>query len=361
MDDEIYGERGVLAYDTTTDRVQCHVCGKWYRMLSGEHLQRHGLSAAAYRERYGIPHATRLESPRVTAVRRDNRRLTEERHLLPITDDTLYGERGVLAYDELMDRIQCHACGGWYHKLTSFHLKRHGLTINEYKELYGLNIGTALETPRITELRRRQVERTGAKDRLIPLEKGMGLGSGRSYPRRAQYLRTYHTPEMLQEMNRRRRRWSDDEMLAALRALQAEAGGILTRTYLDLRRAEHPDGHYPWSGAVVQRFGSWRRVCALLGQPYLTGRLPRPPGEGKRWSDEAIIEALRALEAELGRPLTGHALLKMRSGHKGAVGAFPSYKTVIDRFGSWRRVRALMDRRGTEHGAEDSQSEHDGD
>ena len=40
----------------------------------------------------------------------------------------------------------------WYHKLTSFHLKRHGLTIPEYKELYGLNVGTALETPRITAL-----------------------------------------------------------------------------------------------------------------------------------------------------------------------------------------------------------------
>ena len=38
-------------------------------------------------------------------------------------DGHLHGELGVLAYDELEDRIQCHACGGWYQKLESRHLR----------------------------------------------------------------------------------------------------------------------------------------------------------------------------------------------------------------------------------------------
>src|SRR5947209_6324170 len=103
-DDFLHGSRGVLAYDEVTDRVQCHACGGWYRMLSAEHLKRHGLTAAAYKERYGLV-GTALQSPRVTTLRLQTRRLTEERHTLPVAADALYGERGVLAYDELADRI----------------------------------------------------------------------------------------------------------------------------------------------------------------------------------------------------------------------------------------------------------------
>jgi len=32
-------------------------------------------------------------------------------HLM--TDDVIYGTRGVLAYDEAADCVQCHGCGGW--------------------------------------------------------------------------------------------------------------------------------------------------------------------------------------------------------------------------------------------------------
>jgi len=68
----------------------------------------------------------------------------------------LHGEIGVLAYDEVADRIQCHVCGRWLHKIESRHLALHNLTIPLYKELCGLNATMPLEAPRITELRRRK-------------------------------------------------------------------------------------------------------------------------------------------------------------------------------------------------------------
>jgi len=104
----------------------------------------------------------------VAAPRRARTRVAREER----RDDVPYGEFGVLAYDDLADRIQCHACGRWFEKLTSFHLKRHGLTIANYKERYGLNATTALETPRITALRRRQNAETQAHHHLIPAAKG---------------------------------------------------------------------------------------------------------------------------------------------------------------------------------------------
>lgn len=59
-------------------------------------------------------------------------------------------------------------------------------------------------------------------------------------------------------------------MLDDLRALKAACGGILTAT--DVRRhgagTKGKPGAVPSYRTVYLRFGSWRRICELLGQPY---------------------------------------------------------------------------------------------
>ncbi len=332
---------GVLAHDPATERVLCHVCGNWFGRLTSHHLKSHGLTAASYKRYYGLPQTTALEAPGVGARRRLQRQRTKPNTLLPIDDDTLFGERGVLAYDEALDRIQCHACGRWFQKITAHHLKLHGLTIAGYKERYGLNIGTALETPRITDLRRRQAEQRMAKGLFVPSSKGLPrAGSTRGYRRRAQYIKTYHTPEALKEMGRLRRRWTDKKMLEALRAAQAEAGGVLTRRYLDTHRTSER-GALPSASAVVKRFGSWQRVCEVLGQPYRTTPLPRPPGALRRWSDNEILARLRELQAECGGMVYPIDLQRGSAG-PGKKGAYPSHTLVVRRFGSWRKVCELL-------------------
>lgn len=112
-----------------------------------------------------------------------------------------------------------------------------------------------------------------------------------------------------------------------------------------LRRPCGGRGLRPSAGAVIKRFGSWQRVCALLGQPVLTKARPKAPGEGQRWTDEAILESLLELRRQAGGVLSAQAFALLRSGHKGKVGTFPSYKTVLARFGSWARVIELLDQR----------------
>jgi len=47
---------GELAYDADCDRVQCHLCGKWFRHVGGAHLRRaHGWTLADYREAFRLP------------------------------------------------------------------------------------------------------------------------------------------------------------------------------------------------------------------------------------------------------------------------------------------------------------------
>lgn len=249
----------------------------------------------------------------------------------------LYGERGVVAYDELADRIQCHVCGTWFQKLTSFHLRTHTLTIPLYKELCGLNEKTALETPRLTRLRRAYAARYDAGQHLVRPPKGRAPSAGRRYPRRAQYVREHATPEKLAERARAARAWGDEEMLAALRRLQAEVGGYLRTSHLKARRGEG----YPSEAAVRARFGSWAAVCDLLGQPRSSAGPAWDRKSTPAWTDEEIVAWLCALRRECGGRLTAARLRRHRSGGRQRV--FPSYETIYNRFGSWAHVCRLMD------------------
>jgi predicted transcriptional regulator len=268
---------------------------------------------------------------------------TEPPRFQPPGDAPLYGEVGVLAYDEVADRMQCHACGRFFHKLTAGHLARHRLSIAGYKELYGLNMGTALETPRITELRRQNVARHGLERNLVPAPPGHPrLGLTQGHAPCAESLRKHHTPEALHARRLHQRRWTDEDMLTALRDLQAERGGVLTCA--DLAGTCPPGGpRRPGLSAVVQRFGSWQQVCELLGQPYRPKRVVGEQlGVPRRWSDEAIIRQLRVLQERCGGVLTAADLERHADGHKGKPGEFPSAATVYQRIGPWPRVCVVL-------------------
>lgn len=70
-----FGQLGELAYDRDEDRVQCHLCGGWFRMLGSSHLRRtHGWTLAEYRETFhlpaGVPTCSRELSARQSACAR---------------------------------------------------------------------------------------------------------------------------------------------------------------------------------------------------------------------------------------------------------------------------------------------------
>jgi len=194
-------------------------------------------------------------------------------------DLSLHGEIGVLAYDPIDDRIQCHYCGGWYQKLETRHLGLHGLTVPLYKEQYGLNVTLPLEIPRITQRRReKNAEHEGWRNLVADYR--FAPGTPRT-PRetRAQFRREHYASD---EQRRRAREWSDEEMLAYLRTRQAQYGGELRQEYLMRDRPrERGRGVLPSRNAIIERFGSWQRVCELLGQPY---RMGRPTSSGA-WSN----------------------------------------------------------------------------
>jgi hypothetical protein len=60
----LYALRGELPVDIDERRVQCHLCGGWYRALAPTHLSRaHGLTADEYRELVGLRRRHALWAP----------------------------------------------------------------------------------------------------------------------------------------------------------------------------------------------------------------------------------------------------------------------------------------------------------
>lgn len=50
-----FGYYGVLIYNKAKDKVQCHVCGKFFRAINNGHLRYHGFERAReYKEKYGL-------------------------------------------------------------------------------------------------------------------------------------------------------------------------------------------------------------------------------------------------------------------------------------------------------------------
>jgi len=68
---------------------------------------------------------------------------------------TFYGKPGILNYDQVEDKIECHICGRWF-VLLDPHLRwKQNLTSDEYREDFELNRTQPLCTPSLSEKHRR--------------------------------------------------------------------------------------------------------------------------------------------------------------------------------------------------------------
>jgi hypothetical protein len=65
----VYGQIGVLASDG--ERVQCHICGKWFGHLGGHVKRAHDAEAADYKAEFGLNATTGLIGPALAKKRRE--------------------------------------------------------------------------------------------------------------------------------------------------------------------------------------------------------------------------------------------------------------------------------------------------
>jgi transposase-like protein len=70
-----FGQLGQIAYDEAEDKVQCHLCGGWFRGFGGSHLRRaHGWTLAQYRVAFQLSTRTPTVAAGVSQVLAANTR-----------------------------------------------------------------------------------------------------------------------------------------------------------------------------------------------------------------------------------------------------------------------------------------------
>lgn len=64
-----FGFLGVIQYDDQEDKVQCHICGKWFKSLPQHFISAHKISTEDYRDMFSLPLRGGLTSVGFSACR----------------------------------------------------------------------------------------------------------------------------------------------------------------------------------------------------------------------------------------------------------------------------------------------------
>ncbi len=190
-------------------------------------------------------------------------------------DGPVFGRLGVLATDG--QRVECHACGRWFHHLGHHVRQTHNLTADEYRALFGLNVRTGLVGPDLA---------AGMRARAVRLKPYHALG--------ADVLRSF-TPEQMSAYQRGRSRRLETRIKprnvalrqlaldkAQTRVAELRAAGVVLyrpthegvawghRVQERLRiHRQDPEFDAAWRRAISEgRGGKATLNCAICGAPF---------------------------------------------------------------------------------------------
>lgn len=156
-----------------------------------------------------------------------------------------YGYEGVLAFDPIEDKIQCHFCGEWFITLQHHLRREHSMAVKEYKEKTGLNQNTAL----ISEGLRAKLIANGLARRLKNLRPNLHHSEA--------------TKKKIGESLRKNRRETQnihgtcpEQLITRLRVRYDELGR--TPTQDEIRGYD----------TICKVWGSWKRACEIAGVPW---------------------------------------------------------------------------------------------
>jgi hypothetical protein len=63
-----FGFMGVLAEDTGSGKIQCHICGKWFEVMTTHIYAAHKMNSKQYNEKFGLFRSTALKSMRIRKI-----------------------------------------------------------------------------------------------------------------------------------------------------------------------------------------------------------------------------------------------------------------------------------------------------
>lgn len=126
-------------------------------------------------------------------------------------------------------------------------------------------------------------------------------------------------------------RWSDDQVLDALREAAVFEFPLTTSAYTDLLAVGQIKG--PSVSRIWQRFGSWTAACDAAG--VVAGQTMRDHYQSK-WSDHDLVQILQRYLLDPDAPNSAHRFDEWKREN---LPDGPSFQTIRNRFGSWTAAR----------------------
>jgi len=230
------------------------------------------------------------------------------------------GNLGAFLYDDIEDKVQCHACGNWFKQITALHLRSKNccgqvFNIREYKVKYGFPLDYPLCTPGISEKRVRIAIKSIAQGNLQPYKpKTMRTKQcSRMANEARQELRSgsYHTIYA-----RNKKRICHAQLKAAVLGIQNNLGHVPKQTELPFHLFK----------VLRHRYGTYNEAL------YELGVTKEARTWKSRYTDKELLEKLRSFKLEHGRA-------PVRSDCR--RGILPSGCAYRNHFGSWSRAKKL--------------------
>lgn len=124
-------------------------------------------------------------------------------------DGTIYGQLGTIQTNG--DKVECHACGGWFSSVALHAIKIHRLYAFEYKAIFGLKRTATLDSPASSARRTARTAAMVASGRIPTFsghpewratpEQLSGYNKGKK--RRTQTLNTLQEPNYRETLNQK--------------------------------------------------------------------------------------------------------------------------------------------------------------
>jgi predicted transcriptional regulator len=126
--------------------IECLLCGKHFELLNRHLPNAHRLSVADYRAQFGIPFGRELSSaPFREKVQRKLSLYSTRDRVTTLSMSVQPFQTMEEVNDYLSNKtIECLVCCKRYQSLTQQHLQLHGLTLDEYRVMFGIPYGRSL-------------------------------------------------------------------------------------------------------------------------------------------------------------------------------------------------------------------------
>lgn len=231
--------------------------------------------------------------------------------------DNGIGYKGVVMYDEKEDKVQCSECGKWVKKITNRHLQMHNFdTHKDYKDKFSLDYKTPL-CGKSTSNKSRQAALKASLTTEWIAQKESNKEFIKSISSKGAVAKS-KKGTTIQESNKIG--LCDAQIVSRWYIVQQQIGHIPSS--VDLKKYDS-QLYY----GIIKRHGSLSVASKKFGFTSLA------PGQRSTgiYTDIQLIASLRNFVISEKRiPL-----------YKDFYNRKPTYKTIIDRFGSWRRAKMM--------------------